>query len=454
MKKNIFKILTFLFLAAAVIGCSKPISFNSDTSGGSVSLPTFNANSFQGVTQLRKTNTNGNSEYDTSDSYRAFATKMRSFSTKMSEVFTKENYKSDKNFAISPYSIELCLGLAIRCTNGDTRQEILDAIGVDYETFNRYYLTFFNHHKYEKKNPRDNPSTISLPTNSIWIQKDVKLKDECLDALQNDYACDAFYADFLNHNSDANRAIQNYIHDKTKGLLSPDLDLDRDTMFMLMNTIYLKDIWPEGITLLSRPLDETYRFKNATGSYSAKQLMGGSYMDGKAIENDDYSAFYFQTENRLTITFIKPNEGKAMTDVFTKENIDYVLEDHYICQDDEKKEKYHTCCVFPEFEAYADFDLKSTFINKFNVKKLFGNCDFSNITDESTCVSDFKHIAKINVDKEGIEAAAVTYMVTPMMGPGDDYKEIYKEFIVDKEFGYVISCFGDVLFSGVVSNIN
>ena len=85
---------------------------------------------------------------------------------------------------------------------------------------------------------------------------------------------------------------------------------------------------------------------------------------------------------------------------------------------------------------------------------MFGDCDFSNITDAKTFVSDFKHIAKIGVDTKGFEAAAVTYMTVPMMGHGDDYKTISGEFVLNKEFGYVISANDDVMFSGVVTNIN
>lgn len=462
MKKNIIKPLIFLFLTAAIVGCSKPISFNnidtsSSNSGSSeqISLPAFNVNNFVGVSQLRKAKDISEQTFTYDSEYNEFAKKMNAFSMRMSEVLVKQNYDKNNNFVISPYSIELCLGLAIRCTDGDTRQEILDAIGVDFEIFNKYYLSYFSRHNYEIKNFSDNPNSYSIPTNSIWIQDGVKLKETGLDALKDDYACDAFYADYYKHNKVANEAMKNYIYDKTKGFLAPDLGIKKDTMFVLMNTIYLKDLWPDCNILGYRPLGGEYQFKNASGVLSTKQLLNSSYFDGKVIEQDGYSAFYIKTQNNMTITFVKPNEGKSINDVFTKENIDYLLKDNYLYKNEEKKEKYQTCCVFPEFDAYADIDLKETFIKDFNVKKLFGyDCNFSNITDVSTLVDTFKHIAKIGVDKKGFEAAAITFMAVPMMANNDGYKLIVDEFILNKEFGYVISAKDDVMFSGVVTNID
>lgn len=458
MKKNIIKLIAFLSLSATVIGCNKTVTSTSSepNSSGSISLPSFTVNNFPGVSQLRKAKDLSTQTFTYASEYNEFAKKMNAFSARMSEVLVKQNYRKDKNFVVSPYSIELCLGLAIRCADGETRQEMLDAIGVDYETFNKHYLAYFSRHNYEINNYSNNPKSYSIPTNSIWIQDGMKLKETGLDALQNDYACDSFYADFYKNNSVANEAIKNFIHDKTNGFLAPDLGLDEDTMFVLMNTIYLKDLWTDCHTLTLRPLEGKYQFKNASGSLSQKQLVGSDHFDGKVIEQEDYSAFYIKTQNNIRITFIKPNENKSIDDVFIKENINYLLEDHYVNIDDEKKEKYKTCCAFPEFEASADIDLMETFINDFDVKKLFSvGCDFSNITDASTFVAVFKHIAKIGVDKEGFEAAAVTYMAVPMMGGFDEnYKTIYDEFVLNKEFGYVVSYHNDIMFSGVVTNID
>jgi serine protease inhibitor len=65
------------------------------------------------------------------------------------------------------------------------------------------------------------------------------------------------------------------------------------------------------------------------------------------------------------------------------------------------------------------------------------------------------HVAKLVVNKKGTEGAAVT--VIDMMAtaaPYEEYKKVYETFVVDQEFGYVVSYNNNVLFSGVVTNID
>ena len=117
----------------SIVSCSK----ESGTPKG------FSADNYKTVKQLRNTD---DLEFNVRESvlqekgYQEFASKMRVFSNKLTEVVSKEKYNQAKNFTFSPLSIELCLGLAVRSTAGTTRQEILDAFDMDYETFNKYYI--------------------------------------------------------------------------------------------------------------------------------------------------------------------------------------------------------------------------------------------------------------------------------------------------------------------------
>ena len=136
----------------------------------------------------------------------------------------------------------------------------------------------------------------------------------------------------------------------------------------------------------------------------------------------------------------------------------YVLDDtNYIYQDDEKLERYYTNCVFPEFKVDSEIDLINMFKNNFNVKTLFDydTCDFSNITNKEGYIEQFKHIAKLDVNKSGIEGAAVTYMAYAGKAGPDQYKDVNETFVVDQEFGLILTnYYGDVIFSGAVTNID
>ena len=442
MRRNLIKLPIIVAAIISLVACSNH----------------FSPTQYQGVKELR--NPDGlshNASYEElrTKEYLAFRSKMSAFSSKLTEAITKREYQSGKNFVLSPLSAELCLGLAIRSANGMTRQELLDAIGIDYNSFNANYKLFYNSLEREVKNNMNQLTSQLLLTNSIWIDDEADLKNDGLDALKNDYYCHSFNADFNHHNKEANQAIQDFIKDKTKGLINQNLNLSPETLFVLMNTLYLKDLWnPEGHDLSYASKD--YKFTNSDKSVSSKQLLTGYYNDGKAITNDDYSCFYTTTERNYSIYYVKANEGKNLKDVFNKDTISHVIDSkNYVYQDDVKLESYHTNCVFPEYDVKGDIDLKKVFTEDFDVKLIFSNaCDLSNLSNSPVYCQDFKQIARLKVDKKGIEGAAVTYMAyAGAAGPGE-YKDVYETFVVDQEFGFILTSGEDVIFSGIVTNID
>ena len=387
--------------------------------------------------------------------YLAFKSKINSFANKLSEYFTKGNYKSGQNIVISPLSIELCLGLAIRSADGQTREELLNALDIDYQTFNAYYKLLFNEMRKVYKTNTGDVMGEQILTNSIWVDKKVSLLDSGLDALRDDYYCYAYETDFAEHNKEANADLSQFIKESTKGMIDPELSLSPEILFILMNTLFLKDVWNEGGYDL--PTNNAHPFTNSDNTQSSKPLLQGSYLDGRVLSKEDYSAFYTETKNGYTLYFIKPRPGKTANDVFNKENIaDVINQDSYILKDDEKEEEYHTRCIFPEYTADADIELTKLFNEGFDVKTLFNpaTCNFTNLANQEVYCSEFRHIAKLEVNKKGIKGAAVTYMAyAGAVGPGP-YKQVYENFFVDHEFGFVLMKNNVNIFSGIVTNID
>lgn len=454
--KNTMKKISLLFALFAMTACASGsgTSTNSNSVNSSGFTPTIGT-----TKELRNP---GQLSHEYADSalkeadYLAFKNKIQLFSNKLSESYAKRFYADGSNILISPLSIEMCLGLAIRCANGQTRQEILDAIDVDYETFNTYYKLFFNEMMVAVKTYTGDIMAEQFLTNSIWFDNDISLIDSGLDALMNDYYCYSFETDFDKNNKQANKDITGFIKQSTNGLLEPNLNLEPSTLFVLMNTLYLKDIWNEGGYDLSEA-SNLYRFKNKGGVLSNKKLLMGNYSAGKTLSTDDYSSFYADTKNGFRLYFIKPNEGKEIKDAFTKETLDFVLDtNNYEKVNEDKNEIYETRCIFPEYTIDSDFSLIDMFMNDLHVTSLFNSatCDFSNIINGPTFCGEFKQVAKLEVNKKGIKGAAVTYMAySAAVGPGP-YTEIKQDFLVDKEFGFILTKNNAVTFSGIVTNID
>ena len=390
--------------------------------------------------------------------YILFKEKMEAFAASISENYKKREFSQTENLVISPFSIELCLGLAVSSSDGVTRQELLDAMDVDFETFDRYYKHFYNEVLGSLTNQDNKVISEILLTNSIWIDNNIKLKDTGLDALKDDYYCYSYEADFDEKLKQSIEAIREFISDKTRGLLRPSLDLSEETLFVLMNTIYLKDVWNRYGDDLPYASD-AIKFTNYNGQVSNKKLLRGDYVSGRKYVSEDFSSFYTAGQ-MVKITFIKPSEGKRIDEVFTKENIEAALDtSNYVRIDNEKKEIYYTETIFPEYEADCDYKLNDMFIEDYNVKSLFSDtCNFDNLVypDDQVYCETFKQIAKLKVNKKGIEGAAVTYMAMDATSAPieEEYKDVYETFTVDKEFGYIISRNDAILFSGVVTNID
>lgn len=78
------------------------------------------------------------------------------------------------------------------------------------------------------------------------------------------------------------------------------------------------------------------------------------------------------------------------------------------------------------------------------------------MTDEELICDGVRHVAKLTVNKKGIEGAAATVLPRAgSAGPGEKiYEDVYEDFIVDRAFGYTVSDrHGNILFSGVIANV-
>ena len=393
------------------------------------------------------------------EGYEEFIDKLDAFAAKLTyEVYADSNKQS--NICISPVSVYMALALATECANGETRDEILNAVGVTYDEVKNFtkVLYGFSNREYYYTNMMNNKKILAFEelANSIWVDKNTTLKEDGINNLANNFNCDLFSVNFKT--SEGEKAINAYIKEKTHGIIDSDLDLSPETLITLINTFYLKEVWNEDGDEL-KFTDKAYDFKNADGSVTNTKLLQGYYFNGNIYEGDGYTSFYTTTEHGFDIKFIVPTDGHTLDEVFTSENIYNInnLGDYgYI--DEENKLLHHTRVFFPEYKASFDGDLAEILKNDFGINKLFDfeQCDFSNVTDEQLACDGVIHKCSIDVNDKGIEGAAVTVMpMAGAAGPLEGYEEVYHDYIVDRAFGFVITdSYGAVLFSGIVNSVN
>ncbi|MDE5593476.1 MAG: hypothetical protein K2I75_06045, partial [Clostridiales bacterium] len=240
------------------------------------------------------------------DGYKAFKNEVENFAARFS-AYSYEDYKKQDNFAVSPISVYMALALASECAGGDTRQEILNALGVTSEQLTTHFSTLYRSLEVEYKAENKVTGMLDL-SNSIWVNEGTAVKQSCINSLSNDYYAYSYSADFEHNNAEANKAVRDFVSKQTKGLIDKDFNLSEETLFALINTVYLKTIWNTNGRDL--PLsDEYYSFTAKDGSAKNTKLLEGGYIGGRAVDFDTFDTFYTRTLDGYKIKFILPKDG-------------------------------------------------------------------------------------------------------------------------------------------------
>lgn len=382
-------------------------------------------------------------------SFKAFTDKTEDFASAFAE-YAYTAYGGSDNFAVSPASVYMALSLAAECANGGTREEILSALGVTYgqlkENFPLYYRSLFSERIIDGK-----VTSALLPVNSVWVNSGAPVNSACIAALSDGYFCHSYSADFRYGNLSANAAVRSFVKEQTRGLIDKDFNLSAETLFALINTLYLKSVW-NGYGDDMPFTDAAYGFVNSDGSVSAQKLLRADYCRGRAYEEQSFSTFYTSTYDGYKIKFILPKAGYSVDEVFTAENIKKANAAQYVYNDGPVH--YETRCLFPEYKCGYDDEIRDILKEKFGINLLFGDgCDFSNLSPADCSCGSVRHVTALTVDKKGIEGAAVTVISTDtsVMPPNEC---VYEDFVLDRAFGFIITDpYNETLFSGVVNKV-
>lgn len=357
-----------------------------------------------------------------------------------------------ENAVVSPISVYMGLSLAAASSAGETKEELLSALGVTEEALGEGVSILWRSLNRELGKTGD----ITL-SNGIWLDKSTPFVEETLDLLAEDYYCNSYSADFAGDNEAANRALSQYIKDETNGLIDADLALSPETVFALVNTLYLKDTWNEYGDDIARTEERT--FTQGNGEEVLRRLLQGDYSMGRAYKGENYTSYHTETMHGFRITFLVPQEGATLSEVMTAQNIAEVsAREDWNATDEENRIHYYTRCLFPEFEGGCEGDVSPVLKEEFGVEKLFDRkqSDLSALTGKTSGVycTEAQHVATLKVDRKGIEGAAV--FVIPGAGEAgpDEYETVYEDFLVDRAFGFVLAdSYGTTLFAGVIHEV-
>ena len=396
-----------------------------------------------------------NQKYNDYAEYKEFISLLGSFSTDLSESMYKEFNANYDRITVSPISIYMALAMATGVAEEEAQEELVNLLGIPYEDIMEY--TKYLYSRLNKERFDENNKVISslLLNNSIWINNNLDYKNEGLELLKNSFYTDSYAAPFTTNNELANKAVGDFVYRSTKGLIDSKYEFDTDTLFLLINTLYLKDVWNYFGDELEFTKD-SYNFKNKNNETSLINLLEGYYENGRVQEGNGFEYFYTKTMSNFKIYFIKPTT-KNIDEIYTSQNLNYILNtQEYGLFNHDLKEEYYTRCLFPEFDASFDEDIVPFLTKEYGISKIFRTdvANFNKVTDVNAYVSQVIHQTKLDVNKKGIEGAAVTIIANAgESAPSEEYTKIYSDFVIDQSFGFMLVYDDTILFSGVVNNL-
>lgn len=344
------------------------------------------------------------------------------------------------NRVCSPLNVYMALAMLAEITDGDTRQEILAALGSDDLEDLRTQAKAVWRSVY-----RQDGAVNSVLANSLWLNEGSSFRQETVDLLAENYYASVYRGEM---GSDGlNQALRDWLDEQTGGLLkkaTKTAQFSPDTVLALASTVYFQSKWTEEF---SKRNTREGTFHGLSGDTSADFLRS----DGADTYywGDGFAAYGKRLESGGTMWFFLPDEGVTPEDLLAGEDV------FALAADSDRWENQTRLIVhvsIPKFDIFQQQTLTDA-LETMGISKVFNlvQADFSPISDNDLYLSQTDHAARLAIDEEGVTAAAYTLMEAAGAARPPE-EEV--DFRLDRPFlTMVTSQDGLLLFAGIVCDI-
>ena len=298
---------------------------------------------------------------------------------------------------LSPISITYVLGMLNNGAAGETQAQINKVLGFG-ETGAEGINAFCK--KMLTEAPNLDKSTKVLISNTIYMNKGYELKPLFVSKANDCYHAEPETRNFADGKT--LDVINQWASDHTEKMIEKVLDkdsFDPSAISYLLNAIYFKGAWTEKFDK-ENTRDEA--FKMETGEEKQLPIMHQE-QEFYYAEDDDCQVLRLPYGNKAySMTILLPKEGKTVRDLVKTLNKDTW----------ERYQRIGSAIVdvkLPRFESNTDLTLDKIMAtlgmpNAFNPNL----AEFPEFCNVPTYIDMMKQVARIKVNEEGTEAAAVT----------------------------------------------
>lgn len=347
------------------------------------------------------------------------------------------------NSVCSPVNIMLALSMLAESTGGDSRRQILSALGAqDMETQRKYASEVFDYLY------TDNGMTTIKLANSVWLDRKLQYNAPALQSLADNYYAASFRGDMQSEEYSA--MLRDWLNGNTGKLLEGQISglcFDPNTVLGLASAVEMSAMWT----------DNFYEWANETLPFH------GTNGDAEAVfmteSSDSYSLPVFRCGDCLVcrkslsddhfMYFVLPDEGKSLESVIKNGNFLTRLTGR-------ESSDFIGIVKFkvPKFDIASQVDLREG-LKSMGITDVLSaeKADFSPIIPSEpgdVVLSSALHGARVLIDENGVKGAAYTLLTADATGGMPEQDAM--DFILDRPFLFLItSSFGIPIFAGTVT---
>jgi serpin B len=323
----------------------------------------------------------------------------------------------DANTVCSPFSMQQAFALLYAGARGTTATEIADVLGfvgepADFHpAMNAIDLALASRNL--DATATDDPVSLRV-ANSFWGQTGVEWKSDYLDLIALNYGAAIYGLDFPADPDAARGTINAWVAEQTVDRilnLLPQGSISAATVAVLTNAIYLKAPWSkafdpdstsDGAFTLTDDTTVTVPFMHQAETHLWADGDGWTALD-MALRGD-----------QLSVLFVVPDAGTFDTfaDSLDAAKLDLIIE---------SLDSTDVSVALPRFRVESSSRLRET-LSALGMPTVFAGADLSGMTDlGGLYVSEAYHRAFVEVNEQGVEAAAATAIVVDRGGMGETF---------------------------------
>lgn len=357
------------------------------------------------------------------------------FSSETAEVILP----AGENAVYAPVSLYLSLGMLTELTEGQTKRQVTNLLGVsDSEALRQWTQSLWRQLYHDEKD-----SALWLG-NAAFLNEAMTFHKEPLEVLAKDYYASSYCLPM--GTSGADKAIAAWLNQQTNDLLTDDtgaIRTEKRDLLRLYNTIYYKAPWQAEFFGGATAEDI---FTAADGTEQKTDFMHISIEGSPVARGEGYRRASLYLKDGGEMTFYLPDEGVTVEKLLQRENLlgELLPVDEWVVQ---------VNWSVPKFDLHDSLKLNDALqalgvTDAFDVSK----ADFAPLTEQPAYVESVNQAARVKLDEEGIEAAAYTEVDTnAAAAPPQELAE--EEMNLNRPFLFVIWKDGAPLFVGAVQTM-